>query len=239
MLHGIPKSNKWRRMSSKREKLLDETIGWFQEKGAGYRRSGWRIGLLEKYVRGDTVDLGSGAGYTSRRLLAEGLINRLVLVDLADKPLGEAVRANNPRVIAVCGDIRDQLFREESFDTVLLYSTIHNIPGREYRRLVIRQACRYLRRGGHLVVLVWALLQLGFIRELITSLIRSLLSNWEFGDIIMQDKHGRRFYHLYRMKELLSDASSSGCRIIDSGAYYPRRKLFKPYKNLYAVAVKE
>ncbi len=226
-------------MSSEGSDLIDETIKWFQERGVGYRRRGWRIGLLEKYVKGDTVDLGSGAGYTSIKLLSKGLINRLVLVDLADKPLGEAVRSRNPRIIAVCSDIRDHILHGESFDTVLLLSTLHHIPGRRNRRLVIRKACRLLKKRGYLVVLVWALAQLGFLKVMIASLIRSIMGGWELGDVVMKDKYGSRFYHLYRMKELLVDVSAGGCRIVEKGVYYPKRKLFKPYKNLYVVAVKE
>ncbi len=219
-----------------REEDLEDTISWFNRVGERYRRRGWRLGRIEEYISGDTADLGSGHGSTSTRLLRKNAVRRLILVDLAEKPLSRGLYAAGPLAVGVVADIRDQVIRDGVLDTVLLLASLHNIPGRQNRLRVLKNACRTLRPGGRLLVLVWSLLQPVFIPVIAKSLFKRLLGRGEMGDTVIEDGVGRRFYHLYRPGELRRDLVVAGCRVIEYGSIRVNRSLFKPGRNHYAVA---
>ncbi len=220
------------------DKLLWETIEWFQRHGLRYRRWGWDISFLGKYIRGVTLDLGSGYASTSRRLLREGYISRLVLVDLAYGVL-ERIPIDH-RIIRIASDIRTYRSIDEYFDTILLVASLHHIPGRGSRLKILENTYRMLKHGGHLIVFTWSRNQLYFLPQIIANIFRRIAGSVEsIGDIVIRDKSGLRYYHLYTMRELLKDVVEAGFKIAEKGVYYPRRDgLFKPLKNYYVVALK-
>jgi SAM-dependent methyltransferase len=220
------------------EELIDETIKWFQKHGVGYRRRGWDLSFIAEYIHGVVLDLGSGYAVSTRRLLEKGLINRLVLVDLADRVLARI--SDDPRLVRITADIREYESIHEYFDTILLLASLHNIPGREHRLNVLRSVYRMLKKRGYLVVFVWARLQAYFLPILFINFFRRLLGKIEsIGDIIIRGRNSLRYYHLYTMRELIHDITISGFRIVEKGVYYPHRRILKPLKNYYIVAVKD
>ncbi len=218
------------------DELLWDTIEWFDRRGGRYRRRGWDIGFLSKYITGDTVDMGSGSAATSLRLLRMGLIRRLVLVDLSPRMLHGA--GDGACAVKIVGDMRKGFLREDSFDTCLMIASLHNIPGRDQRLRVLRNAYRLLKCGGHLIVFVWSRRQIGFLPVILRHLPYWITGRLEWGDIILLDKCGRRYYHLYTAGELRRDVVSAGFHVVAEGVFYPRKRLMGRTKNHYIVAMK-
>ncbi len=221
----------------KYEELLEETIEWFRRKGRYYRRRGWDLDFLSMYIRGVTLDLGSGIAATTRRLLEKKIIERLVLVDLACESLEDI--PDNHLITRICGDMLDEYIVENYFDTVLMIASLHNIPGRANRLRALRIAYKVLRPGGHLIVFVWSMMQLYFIPRILLNTVKRMIGLTEsISDIVIIDKYGRRYYHLYRLGELIREVVETGFIIVDKGVFYPRRSVFKPLKNYYIVGLK-
>lgn len=218
------------------DELLWETVEWFDRHGGRYRRRGWDIGFLSNYISGDAVDMGSGSAATSLRLLRQGLIKRLVLVDLSPRMLVEA--GDSVFAVKIVGDMRNGFLRENSFDTCLMIASLHNIPGRDRRLGVLKNAYRLLRCGGHLVVFVWSRWQIGFLPVILRHLPYWFAGGLEWGDVVLRDKSGRRYYHLYTAGELRKDIATAGFHVVAEGVFYPRRKLFGRTKNHYIIAMK-
>jgi SAM-dependent methyltransferase len=185
-------------------------IEWFTRIGPRYRGRPWRANFLYKYSRGVGLDLGSGIAATTRELLREGLIERLVLLDLSIKSL-ESIPPSH-RICVVYGDVLDLPFTSECFDTVYMLALLHHIPGGECRRLVIEESYRVLCRDGYLIATVWSpdpgILSRNY--ELVELSSR---------DYIVIDRHGRRYYHFFDEDELYNLLVESGFLVVEKGYF--------------------
>ncbi len=219
--------------------MIEETTEWFRIHGPRYRGRPWRYFFIEKHVKGILLDMGSGIASTTRDLLRRGKIKQLVLLDLSETSL-QTICREEPRQQCILGDMLDPPFNDNTFDTITLFASLHNIPGRLCRIHVLHEAYRMLRPGGVLIVTVWARYQLGMFKPLIKSLIDKLTGRTEsFGDVILGKKPPRRYYHLYSLRELLSDIRQSGFNILDKGVFWQGpRLLLGRNKNYYVVAIK-
>jgi SAM-dependent methyltransferase len=217
--------------------LLTETIKWFNKKGTYYRVKPWTYKFIYEHTGPLVLDLGSGIASTSRHYLSKGIINRLILVDLACNIL-ENIGISETRTIKICGDILDEIFVNKYFDTIYLFATLHNIPGRECRRLVLKRILEYLRSNGHAIITVWdpprSALNLKYI-------VISFSIEYNSNDILLCNKNGLcRYYHLYRLEELLDDITYSGLKPLSYGVFYQGvdRRSLDLNKNIYVVVKK-
>ena len=114
-----------------------------------YRR--WLRPILRSLPQGAPVlDLGSGNGFPTARLLAERF--RVTGVDISDTQVRRARRLV-PRARFVRADLAEVDFPPASFAAVVcLYALIH-VPRREHRA-VIRNAARWLPPGGWFLAIV-------------------------------------------------------------------------------------
>ncbi|RLG81322.1 MAG: class I SAM-dependent methyltransferase [Thermoprotei archaeon] len=210
--------------------IMRSTISWFEKKGASYRVKPWSTRFLEEYSKGLALDLGSGIASTSRRLLSLGIIDRLVLLDLATTPLREAC-AGDPYVVCVAGDILDLPFRDGVFDTILALAVLHHIPGSECRSLLLSEAYRVLRDRGTLILTVWS----PTIEALKTK--KLLERAFDEGYIVM-DRSGSRYYFFYEMRELVDSVTAVGFTIVEKGIYVQNPRKPEITRNIYVVATK-
>ncbi len=217
--------------------LLIETIEWFNRKGTYYRVKPWTHEFIFRHTGSLVLDLGSGTASTSRHYLSRGIIERLILVDLACNVLRGIRGSFNARTIRICGDILDKIFADEYFNTIYLFATLHNIPGRICRRLLLKHVAEYLNSRGYAIVTVW-------------NPPRSVLSikyviidiNIEHGsnDILLCSRNGLcRYYHLYNLEELLRDITYSGLKPLSYGVFYQDGDHGPSInRNIYVVAMK-
>jgi len=97
------------------------------------------------------LELGTGTGETSRRLLAAHSAAHLVAMDASPAMLEAARHALPPeRVSFVTGDIRDRL-PEGSFDLIVSVLTVHHLDGNEKQNLYAMIVDR-LAPGGAFVL---------------------------------------------------------------------------------------
>jgi SAM-dependent methyltransferase len=125
----------------------DEFAAWQQEITSSTRldRLEGLLGLLPD--RPDVLELGSGAGVLSTRMLAERA--KLVGVDIS----AEQVRRAGERVPDaefVLADVTAVDFPPASFDAVVAFYVMNHVPREELRPLVGRIAT-WLRPGGYLL----------------------------------------------------------------------------------------
>ena len=124
--------------------MADRFADW-QRGIAGSQRLDWLEKLLALLPeRPDVLELGSGAGVHSTRLLAER--GRLMGIDVS----AEQVRRARERVPAgqfVVGDFLRADFPRASFDAIVAFYVLNHVPRSELSALLAKVA-RWLRPGG-------------------------------------------------------------------------------------------
>ena len=97
--------------------------------------------------RPDVLELGSGAGVRSTRLLAER--GTLTGIDISAEQVRRA-RRRVPGATFVHGDFTELELAPEAFDAVVAFYVFNHVPQDELAPLLARVA-RWLRRGGYLL----------------------------------------------------------------------------------------
>lgn len=95
----------------------------------------------------EVLELGSGAGVDSTRILAERA--RLTGVDISEAQVALA-RERVPEATFVCADMTELEFEPESFDAVVAFYALLHVPRAALRPLLDRVAT-WLRPGGVLL----------------------------------------------------------------------------------------
>jgi cyclopropane fatty-acyl-phospholipid synthase-like methyltransferase len=127
--------------------IADVFAEW-QKGVTGTRRLEWVERLLALLPeRPDVLELGSGAGVLSTRLLAER--GRLVGVDISAEQVRRA-RERIPVAEFVHADVTEVKFEPSSFDAVVSFYVFNHVPREELGPLLDRIA-GWLRPGGHLL----------------------------------------------------------------------------------------
>jgi SAM-dependent methyltransferase len=129
------------------DRMADRFAAWQRE-----IRGSQRLERLERLLallpaRPDVLELGVGAGVRSSRILAER--GRLTGVDVSEEQLRRA-RGRLPGARLLQGDVAAVDFDEASFDAVVSFYVLNNLPQDELPPLLGRIA-RWLRPGGHLL----------------------------------------------------------------------------------------
>jgi ubiquinone/menaquinone biosynthesis C-methylase UbiE len=124
--------------------IADRFAAW-QAQISDETRLRWLHELLELLPkRPDVLELGVGAGVESSRILAER--GRLTGVDLSREQLKRA-RERLPGATLIHGDFIDVELAQASFDAVVSFYVLNNLPQDELGPLLQRVA-RWLRPGG-------------------------------------------------------------------------------------------
>jgi SAM-dependent methyltransferase len=127
------------------DEMTDTYHAW-QKRIQGSQRLAWLDRLLERLPeRPEVLELGSGAGVRSTRVLAER--GRLVGIDVSAEQVRRA-RERVPGVEFHIGDYLEVEFPRASFDGVVAFYTLTHVPRSELSALLARVA-RWLRPGGH------------------------------------------------------------------------------------------
>ncbi|HVM17840.1 MAG TPA: class I SAM-dependent methyltransferase [Gaiellaceae bacterium] len=126
------------------DRIADRFAAW-QREIAGSRRLEWLERLLALLPRRpDVLELGVGAGVRSSRILAER--GRLTGVDVSEEQLRRA-RERLPGTRLLQADVATVSFPEASFDAVVSFYVLNNLPQDELGPLLARVA-GWLRPGG-------------------------------------------------------------------------------------------
>jgi SAM-dependent methyltransferase len=125
---------------------MAEEFGEWQKAVVGSQRLVWLDRLLAVLrEHPDVLELGSGAGVRSTRILAER--SRLVGVDVSAEQVRRA-RERVPGAEFVVDDFLRADFPRASFDAVVAFYVLNHVPRAELSALLAKVA-RWLRPGGH------------------------------------------------------------------------------------------
>lgn len=211
--------------------LIEKTVEWFKIKGPRYRAKPWKQAFIEKYTRGTVLDLGAGLASTSRYYLEKKIIDKLVIMDLADAPFFR-IESSSAFLIKVCGDILEVFFAANYFDTIYLFAVLHHIPGRECRIMMLKNLRNLLKKNGYLLITVW-----NPDPDVLVKKYRILYLDSK-KDILLCDNYGCRYYHFFDTEELCSELVCAGFKIIEKGHFYQNPKQKDLTGNIYIVAGK-
>lgn len=129
------------------DRMADRFAAW-QRGIRGSQWLEWLARLLELLPeRPDVLELGIGAGVRSSRVLAER--GRLTGLDVSEEQLRRA-RTRLPGARLLQADIATVAFPDASFDAVVSFYALNNLPQDELGPLLARGA-RWLRPGGYLL----------------------------------------------------------------------------------------
>ena len=178
--------------------------------------------LLRRGGYGLCIDISRGMLLMGRRrLLRMGLYDRadLVQADAEHLPL-----------------------RSSSVECLISIATLHHLPGGS-RRSAVEEFTRVLKRGGRLLVTVWALYQPRFLIGLLANLFRYLLGSTPSPkDFLVPWRRGGRrylrYYHVFTLGELLK--LFRVCRdleVLEYGVYNLKRTIF--HQNYYVLGFKK
>ena len=99
----------------------------------------------------------------------------------------------------VCGDILDIPYKTDSFDYTLCIAVIHHLSTVEKRKKAIEELERVTKKGGKILVLVWAFEQEKDSRRKFTT--QENFVDWRDKQ---QNLLGKRYYYVFQKNELES-----------------------------------
>jgi len=130
-------------------------------------------------------------------------------------------------------------FEKDSFDKVFLISLLHHLPGRELRVKTIKEAYRVLKPNGLLLLSVWRPKSFIVVKSILKySFLKAIgKSQFDWFDVIIPWAGGgtARYYHLFKLAELIGLIKNQGFKIIESGVV---KSESGKRANLYVIAQK-
>ena len=123
-----------------------------QENALRWKRN--QLDYLLGYAKHPTfAELGCGTGFVAG-IIAERFV-RSKVIGIDRNPLRLASLKTIPRTSAICGDIRSVCLRDESVDSALIVSTLHEVyseSGKIGIAHTLGSAARALKHGGRLIL---------------------------------------------------------------------------------------
>ncbi len=191
---------------------------------------------------GDRIlDIGCGNGrllelFDGLKVDYIGLDNSEKLIAIARKIRDS--RGENSSVEFVVGDGLNLLFDACHFDKVFSIAAFHHIPSRNFRLRFLKEAKRVLKPQGLLVLTVWNLWQIAFLKYHFKHLLLKIFckSRLDFKDILYpwKDQTGspfiQRYLHCFTKRELERLVKEAGFQIKEVGF------LGENKRNIYLVA---
>jgi SAM-dependent methyltransferase len=154
---------------------------------------------------GTVLDLGCGNGRLYEFLKPKKV--QYLGVDHNSHLLDKA-RESYPEAIFELADMTDVNLPEKAFDNVFCIAAFHHIPGRKMRKQVAESIHRSLKPDGVLILTVWNLFQLKYLKELFKAILICVLyfgikTAWNDLMIKWGNFPVKRYYHAFLPKELL------------------------------------
>ena len=179
------------------------------------------------------LEIGCGSGRNVVHFASTG--HWVIALDIARGMLALAVKRVRGRGLSssvhfLQGDAVSLPLKDETADACLYVAVLHHLPTRQERLASLNEVARCLRRGGKVLISVWAFEQKRFQHELRAHQEKK----GGFGDITVpistrEGKVLKRFYHLFVKEELEELVAASGLGI---------ERHFKSHDNYFVVAVR-
>lgn len=171
------------------------------------------------------LDIGCGNGRAYQ--LFEGLAIEYEGLDSSEELIRIAKeRVRDQLANFTVGDMLALPDGDGSYDMAMMIASFHHIPSKKYRLQTLREACRVLRPGGHLVMTNWNRWRLGYWRQIADMFVRWIFRfDTDFGDMFIPWKKGpqivMRYCHAFTARELSGICKKAGLDVIDG--YYVKK----------------
>ncbi len=211
------------------EKNLKQTeLGYdlIAKKFSETRKHFWRsLEFIKQYTQdGDSIlDFGCGNGrlielFKGKEIKYKGVDPSQKLINFAKKQYIE----NTDNFIKISPTKVSLPFNDENFNSVYSIATFHHLPGRGYRKLVVKELYRVTKKGGWIVVTVWDLWQSRYRQNLFKNWFYKIVGksklDWSDCQITFTDNDGKvfsRYHHAFTEKELEKLFRRVGFNIIE------------------------
>ncbi len=185
----------------------------------------------------DWLDLGCGSGALGCLWAEQGRRGSYTGLDFSGPLLNEARTvtaslSNECLTLAyVPGDLMDPAWtdavKEQTFDGVFAFASLHHIPGRENHLRVFRQARELLRPGGRFIFSVWQFQNSPKLMKRVQPWSAAgideerlepgdTLLDWRYALPENEEKHGLRYVHLFSEEELRTIAAEAGFAVAEA-----------------------
>lgn len=125
------------------EKTLEimELASWYNN---------WLFSLMEKYLRGEILEIGAGSGNFTQLLSDKG---KVTAIDINKEYVKKLKSFKKDRAEAGFGDIEEgkYFFEEKKFDVALCLNVLEHIKGEER---ALKSMYKLLKKGGMLILLM-------------------------------------------------------------------------------------
>ncbi|PIA17724.1 S-adenosyl-L-methionine-dependent methyltransferase, partial [Coemansia reversa NRRL 1564] len=190
--------------------------------------------VIERYLREQTVgSVGADVGCGNGKYL--GLRPDIFIIG-TDRSQALVEICGEKQLESLVSDALNQPFRSAAFDFAISIAVIHHFSTTLRRKQAIEELLRIVKRGGTVLVFVWALEQRGRRRfaddqDVLVPWVVPGSRNANDSNSGAQDQVFQRYYHLFREGELSELFSQiGGCSIVEAG--YDR-------DNWYVIARKD
>lgn len=226
----------------------EETIRTYEILASKYDRRPWGIiRLVERLLPEKTVyigDIGCGKGQYTRYLLERKKKIKIIALDLAQGMVynmyNSVKKYERYRVLPIVADATSLPIANEKLYATLYIAVLHHILAEKDRNTALKEAYRVVKPRGYVFITVWALYQPYFIIHVLKNLFKKIFMLKRVRiKMYVKGRTHKRYYYLYSLKELLRELEEAGFIIIDKGVFYPVKKIFRPTKNYYVLAVRE
>ncbi len=230
------------------EELMD-TYDSIARSYSSFRVRAWDVIKELSVCSGWVADVGCGPCHNGLTYASTSR-SKLLCIDISQNMLKVAKtlasKSGDPNLLfrtdVLQADMRYLPVRGEALDRVMYIASVNHIH-RKHLDGVLSECFRVLRRGGEGLITIWAAwhptVLKGLLRNLIDLLImrRGLSALWDVK--VPWRSRGRtylRYYHIYRLSEIVNRLRLVGFKVIKYGSYNPHRRLLP--ENYYVVLSK-
>ncbi len=216
--------------------MFEETLTTYEEIAPRYTRKVWPLvkAFLNSSAGKVLVDVGCGRCSAGVHWVGRGaylgIDASVAMLESSPKKLKE--EALSWRVAALAENLP---IRDEIADSALMIAVLHHIETRQDRIKALSELRRVLRRGGRVLITVWAGLQASLLYEAFKALLDGLGKGLR--DFLRCSKVGCRYYHLYTLRALIGEVREAGLKVLEAGSFVAPGK-GRARRNYYVVAIK-
>jgi len=210
-----------------KQNLKQTEIGYdlIAKKFSETRKHFWRnLEFTKQYVKeGDKIlDFGCGNGrllelFAGKKIVYKGVDISQNLLELAKKKYPE----NRKDFIRISPDELSLPFSDKNFNSIYSVATFHHLPGKTYRKKVVRELYRVMKPEGWIIITVWNLWQRKYQRHLYKNWLNKTIGksklDWNDCQITFTDNEGKvfnRYHHAFAKGELEKLFRKAGFNII-------------------------
>lgn len=239
------------------ERLLEINYQFYQSFAVEFSETRRRIQpgvlrVIEKLPqRMSVLDLGCGNGELVSELLVRYFSGNYTGVDFSEDLLGIASQAARSDLASASLEVRflvadisrpgwSQIVQESDYDQILAFATLHHVPGKAKRKVLVQEIRNLLSPKGLFYLSVWQFLN--------SDRLRKRIIPWETvgikgdmveeGDFLIDWRRGGsgiRYVHLFTTDDLQELASLNGFQVIDefySDGYEGRLGLYQIWRKM-------